>query len=316
VQLPARIVLSPPAALRHQQTATTVRHMHATRPLLVRRLNIDWATRDVQHWIPDRPHASHVASAMHLILPEGERAFCRVLGAAVAHIDDPAVLLQARGFIAQEAQHAKAHALAASRLQELNPAASSAIRLTERCLWVLFGKKRPSKRFVLMWRLALVAALEHLTTALGAWSSAESRYREHGADPLMTTLVLWHGAEEVEHRSVAFDVHANVQRRGIRLTRAVAMLVAAPVALLLWAAVAQRLALNDKTLPRHKRLITPAHLRRGIADGLTPDVIDLVKGACAFVARDYHPSTHIAPNVVAAAETFLAGDEVQSVIAS
>jgi predicted metal-dependent hydrolase len=286
---------------------------HSTPP--TRRLNVDWTLHDVQHWIPGRPHASHVSSAMHLVLPEGERAFCRVLSAATPLIEDPALLAEVRGFVGQEAQHARAHGKAGTRLLELNRRAAVARRLTECCLWLLFGRGRPSARIVLMWRLALVAAVEHLTSELGVWAMRDARYREHGADPLVSALVSWHGAEEVEHRSVAFDAHAAVQKHGAHATRVVAMLVVAPVALGLWAVVAQLLACGDKSLPIHKRLVTVAHVRRGIADGLTPDAGVMVSGIRQFLRRHYHPSTHVPPDVVAAAEKYLVSDEAQQLLA-
>jgi predicted metal-dependent hydrolase len=282
--------------------------------LPTRRPEFSWADRDVQHWIPGHPYAAHVLNAMHLGLPAGERAFCRVLGSAEAHIEDPAVREAVRGFIAQEAQHARTHARAGVHLAEVNTRVVTAGRLAEGTVHVLFGKKRTHNRYLLVWRLALVAAAEHLTTALGEWIMVRARLDEYGADRDMLTLFAWHGAEEVEHRSVAFDAHAAVQKRGLRLTRMAAMALCAPVTLGMWMVTAQHLAWGDRNLPG-RRLLRPAHLRRGADAGVLPDLFALLRGAAAFTRRDYHPHTHVTPETAAAADAYLASDEMQRVLA-
>src|SRR6202011_5293168 len=53
-------------------------------------------------------------------------------------------------------------------------------------------------------RLAVTVALEHYTAIM-----AENVFRDGSleqAHPTMRALLLWHAAEEIEHRAVAFDV--------------------------------------------------------------------------------------------------------------
>jgi hypothetical protein len=55
-----------------------------------------------------------------------------------------------------------------------------------------------------------VAALEHFTAALGQWWIQNRGLDYAGTDPVTLDLLRWHGAEEVEHRSLVFDVYQNV----------------------------------------------------------------------------------------------------------
>jgi hypothetical protein len=45
---------------------------------------------------------------------------------------------------------------------------------------------------------------------LGHWILVSRGLEEAGADPEMLDLLRWHGAEEVEHRSLVFEVHQAV----------------------------------------------------------------------------------------------------------
>ncbi len=55
-------------------------------------------------------------------------------------------------------------------------------------------------------RLAIIAAVEHITAFLGDWVLNADGLDRAGIHPTMLDLLRWHGAEEVEHRSVAYDV--------------------------------------------------------------------------------------------------------------
>jgi hypothetical protein len=75
---------------------------------------------------------------------------------------------------------------------------------------------------------------------------------------------------------------------------------------LLWVLSAQALLRHVDSLPR-RRLLSPRAVRRAIRNGLVPDLLAIAKGAAAFCQAGYHPLTHVAPGVVAAAESWLSG---------
>ena len=104
----------------------------------------------------------------------------------------------------------------------------------------------PLKRWWLYRRLADVAALEHFTAVLCQWVLQNRGLDYVGANPVMLDLLRWHGAEEVEHRSLVFDVYQNVC--GSYWVRAVSMLMTAPLFVGWWIAGARYLMAQDPTI--------------------------------------------------------------------
>ena len=71
------------------------------------------------------------------------------------------------------------------------------------------GWPRVAQRWWLYLRLAVAAALEPYNAAVGQWMIQTRGLDYAGADPTMLDLLRWHGAEEIEHRSLVFDVYQN-----------------------------------------------------------------------------------------------------------
>uniref|UniRef100_UPI001ABC11D6 metal-dependent hydrolase n=1 Tax=Variovorax paradoxus TaxID=34073 RepID=UPI001ABC11D6 len=105
---------------------------------------------------------------------------------------------EVRGFIGQEATHRRIHSLFNAHLEKQG--------LVDR--WT----ERASKRLSLMegadprHALAVTAATEHFTAMFAEWLLAHPQILD-GAEPRLRTMWLWHSAEELEHKSVAFDVY-------------------------------------------------------------------------------------------------------------
>ena len=75
-----------------------------------------------------------------------------------------------------------------------------------------FGKEVP-KVLDHQWdlfRLGVIATVEHMTCVLGKYALYNKRWEELGADPEMIDLIKWHGSEEIEHRTVAFDLYRHL----------------------------------------------------------------------------------------------------------
>ncbi|AJX36258.1 Predicted metal-dependent hydrolase [Burkholderia oklahomensis] len=183
-----------------------------THPLLPRKVRFDWsATR--AHWIPGDPFSTHFVNVIHLLSPAFEQWFCHVFRQTLPALDDAALKAAVKGFIAQEGTHARAHdsALTHMELQGID------VRPFTRAIEWLCGRlladaplgmrwRTPAlERFWLRVRVAIIAGLEHITCVLGNWS-LNADFESIDADPTMVDLLRWHGAEEVEHRTVAADV--------------------------------------------------------------------------------------------------------------
>ena len=76
--------------------------------LIQRKVSYDFSASPL-HWIPSDPYSSHFISVIHAILPAGEYFFCRLYNKALPHISDDKLKQDVRGFIKQEAMHARAH---------------------------------------------------------------------------------------------------------------------------------------------------------------------------------------------------------------
>lgn len=176
-----------------------------------RRVSFDWDGTPL-HWIPDEPTATHVINVLHLLLPAGERWFVKVFKEALPLVDDPQLLKDVKGFMGQEATHSVQHAYVLNHLarQRLDTEAFTKYVdfLFEKLLGEQppFGVPIPSEEW-LRFRLSVIAAIEQFTAVLGDWVLHAEGLDRADADKIMLDLLRWHGAEEVEHRAVAFDMY-------------------------------------------------------------------------------------------------------------
>jgi predicted metal-dependent hydrolase len=135
--------------------------------------------------------------------------------------------------------------------------------------------------------VAIVAAIEHITAFLGDWVINAPALDRAGAHPVMLDLLRWHGAEEVEHRHVAFDLLVHLDPGYARRVRGTAM--AWSLLVYLWARGARFLVRTDPDLDRTVRASW-----RGCLDaarrGLLPSPGDTIRSASLYLRRGYHPS--------------------------
>jgi len=107
-----------------------------------------------------------------------------------------------------------------------------------------------------------------------------------GADAVPSTLFLWHLAEEVEHKSVAFDVYRAVG--GSRWTYAFAMVVS--MLLRAWFSVVGTVTM----LFANRRLFSPlAHLR--LMRWSLSFLFDLLPAMVVSALPGHHPSNFADP---------------------
>lgn len=248
--------------------------------LVPRDVRFDWTDLPL-HWVPGEPVGTHMLNVLHLLLPAGERFFVDLFTRALPRIADPDLADQVRGFIGQEAMHAQAHD---GVLDALVAAGVDTRPYTDQVEWIfgwLLGGRWDDGDLVE--RLAVVAAIEHLTSVLGDWVLGADALDD--AHPVMLDLLRWHGAEEVEHRCVAFDTLAHLD--GSYLRRARAMLLVAPVLTWLWARGAVFLTEADPTCPRRARWGDLTRLGRL---GLVPDAFGLAGRVARWFRPGYHPS--------------------------
>ncbi|MFW2779786.1 metal-dependent hydrolase, partial [Acinetobacter baumannii] len=165
-----------------------------------------------------QPFASYFINEINNILPAGEFWFCRLYNKVLPRITDEKLKQDVQAFIRQEAMHANAHT---SANKEYLSARNIDIQRNLDIMNYLFTTALADKPFDKevpqflqeqwdLFRLGVIATVEHMTCVLGKYALYNKRWEELGADPEMVDLVKWHGSEEIEHRTVAFDLYRHL----------------------------------------------------------------------------------------------------------
>lgn len=225
--------------------------------LVPRKVQFDWENTPLD-WIPNQPFASHFINEINMILPAGEFWFCRLYNQALPYVTDEKLREDVQMFIRQEAMHARAHGGAIE--EYLKQRGVNTDRNTKIMDW-LFGEALADQplgltvpKFLekdwLVFRLGVIAAVEHMTCVLGTYALENKTWDEMNADPVLLDLIRWHGAEEVEHRSVAFDLYKHLG--GSYISRYYLACIATPTVFGLWVDGAAHLMRQDSRFSAYK----------------------------------------------------------------
>jgi len=155
-------------------------------------------------WMAGDPFKTRFFDAMSTLFPQGERFFIESVRAYADRIEDPDLRAAVDDFTRQEGQHSKVHRRYNARLAEQGIDVAGIHRRLEEDL---FGERQ--KRLPAIWRLSVTAALEHLTAMMGT-CFFERRDVLADCDPRIRAVYAWHAIEEIEHKSVAYDVLTKV----------------------------------------------------------------------------------------------------------
>jgi predicted metal-dependent hydrolase len=188
-----------------------------TAELPTRRITFDYPDDLDPLWIPARPELACAANSVSLLMPYAEPYFVRSVRAALPELDGE-LAERTRAYLAQEQSHYAQHRKFNAILRRHCPRVGRVERWMERCcLWL-------SRTRSLRFNLAFAAGSETMAFAIARWTELRAPQHFLGAEPVPTTLFLWHLAEEVEHKTAAFDVYEALD--GSRLRYAGASLLA------------------------------------------------------------------------------------------
>ncbi len=254
------------------QTEVGPRRRHPIQP---RRMEFPFDARIPKHWFAGSPLATHVVNGVNLLFPAGERFFMRSVRHYMEQIDDPVLLQQIKGFFGQEGRHAHEHERYFKYLEEqgyeLGP-------FLERFEWFNFEFLEKVMPHAL--NLAATAAAEHFTAVMAENALKDGVLGE--AHPMMQALLLWHACEEIEHKSVAFDV---LQAVNPSYALRVAGLAFATINMTAWWFFATRMLLRQDGIDREQVK------REAQAIGKDDRIVRRVfaRGIREYLRRDFHP---------------------------
>ena len=231
-----------------------------------------------KHWLAGNAVVTHIVNGVSLLFPAGEKFFVRSVKRYLDRVVDPELREQIRGFFGQEGRHAREHERHAEMLEAQGYELREFLDRFERSLkWL-------EARFPESLSLAGTAAAEHYTAIM-----AEDAFSEHAllgeAHPVMRQLLLWHAAEEIEHKAVAFDV---LESQEPSYALRMAGMFMATVVLAFWWQRATRMLLKQDGIDGREALRQLLALR-GDSErrGILRDVF--LRGIREYVRRDFHP---------------------------
>ncbi len=152
---------------------------------------------------------TQILNSLHVVFPEGEKLFIRSVKYFQDEIKDPQLKARIKGFIGQETQHMAQHEKIWDTLQSQGVNvreydawySKNAYETVEGTIRKIFGEETYKKL-----ALSVTCALEHYTATLAEVAMDPELNAMQGFDENMKALLMWHAAEEIEHKSVAFDV--------------------------------------------------------------------------------------------------------------
>ncbi len=169
--------------------------------LVVRRLLVDMEAPIERHWCGGDAFRTALFNALSMSFPIGEQFFIDSVRngfKALPADQQDKYRAEVQGFIGQEATHRRLHALFNGHLEKQGLVNAWAPRAQQR-LGLLEGQDPRHA-------LGITAANEHFTAIMADWMLANPDLMG-SADQRLSTLWLWHSAEESEHKSTAFDLY-------------------------------------------------------------------------------------------------------------
>ncbi|HEX5660985.1 MAG TPA: metal-dependent hydrolase [Polyangiales bacterium] len=180
-----------------------VRTAAQSRTIAPRNLELDIPTETPLRWFGGNAYYSHLLNAFSLMFPPGERFFMDSVRTFRDRIRTPALREQVRGFLGQEALHSREHR-AFNRFLTSKGIDADGI---ESAIWQEILQRKATREP--LDDLAVTCALEHFTALMAEMWLHEPELRALVPEPLRK-LWTWHAIEELDHKSVAFDVYQEV----------------------------------------------------------------------------------------------------------
>ena len=262
--------------------------MGAHHPIKVRsKIRLTFEMDEIpRHFIAGMAVPTHISNGVNLLFPAGERFFIRSVRRYLPLVEEkkPELAGKIKDFFGQEGSHAREHE---RHFQWLRDQGYDVDTFLKAYHYVAFGilEKAVGPKLC----LSVTAALEHFTASLAERGITSKQYHQH-IHPRMLDLFMWHAAEEIEHKSVAFDVLKLVDP-SIGLRRA-GMVAAAITLVPFWIMGALWMMSQEDESIRVLFKQFAAGQKNRQSTGSESDAEVLYRAFWEYMQPDFHPDNH------------------------
>ncbi|OBI44585.1 metal-dependent hydrolase [Mycobacterium kyorinense] len=158
-----------------------------------------------KYFVNDDIVFSHFVAGLSGSFPPGEESFIRSVRRFSDRLADTALQRRVAGFIGQESTHGQQHRQINEKLIEMGYPIGWWDSKSFKERFIRFEQRLPGRV-----HLAMTAASEHYTAILAERILGRAEVQEIPGEPEIWNLLNWHALEELEHKSVAFDVYRAV----------------------------------------------------------------------------------------------------------
>ncbi|MGB5324047.1 MAG: metal-dependent hydrolase [Pseudomonadales bacterium] len=182
------------------ETASDSAVSHSRLPIERRR--VDFSLDDVtdKYYYRSNPYVSALFVSLSVSFPPGEAEFIKSVKLFEDQITNPGLQEAVKNFAHQEAHHSFQHKLLNKKLNELGYNTTGIEKVFREKLAAREKNWSPQRR------LARTVSAEHITATWAHWSLQNEEKMQYFPTSLRHMLQ-WHAIEEIEHKSVAFDVY-------------------------------------------------------------------------------------------------------------
>lgn len=241
----------------------------------VRRPDLTFGRDIPTHWFCSNPTITHNFNSYNLLFPTFERFFIRSVSYFESCIEDEHLKSQIKGFIGQESNHAKAHEAYFKLLEQQGYNIRGHLKRFARYTEIIERLASPKVR------IAMTAAAEHYTATL-ADIILNTPSLVEGMAPGMRKLIVWHAVEEIEHRSVSFNV---MQHVGVGYLTRIFGFIMVTLDSLLWVILGSFLFMRKDRISLFRSMLFKHRFRRDF-----PTVTkQFRRSLLAYFRPGYHP---------------------------
>ena len=157
----------------------------------------------------DNAVATHLLNSFHVIVPIGELYFIRSVRPFLKEAKSNELKSRLKSFIGQESVHDQVHRQVWNKLREQGLPVDSFARFFSDVV-IKHSESLYNRIFGAKASLSATVAFEHYTAALADTLFTPGSRLRASMEGAMGDLWSWHAAEELEHKSVAFDLLKDV----------------------------------------------------------------------------------------------------------